>query len=97
MSNATGTAVIDFGSHPGANEATVLVTGQSSILNTSKAEAWVMSGEATGDHTVSDHRYLPLLAAFTCGAPSAGTGFTIYGNSLHKLTGTFTLKWVWSD
>jgi len=97
MANATGTAIIDFGAHPGSNEASVTVTGQTTISATSKVEAWVMGDDSTGDHTASDHRYLPQLASFVCGTPTAATGFPIYGRSIHKLTGTYALRWVWSD
>jgi hypothetical protein len=51
---------------------------------------------ATG-HTAADHRYLPQLASFTCGTPTAATGFTIHARSVHKLQGQFALRWVWSD
>jgi hypothetical protein len=97
MANATGTATINFGAHPGSNEASVNVTGQTSIAGTSKAESWIMADDTTSDHTANDHKYLPQFASFVCGTPSAGTGFTIYGRSVHKLTGTYALRWVWSD
>ena len=97
MATGQGTAIIDFGAFPGSNEASVAVTGQSSILDTSKAEAFVMADDTATGHTASDHRYLPQLAAFTCGAPTPATGFTIYGRSVHKLQGQFTLRWVWAD
>jgi hypothetical protein len=97
MANGIGTATIDFGSHPGTNEASVAVTGQGSISGTSKAEAWVMGEDTSSNHTAEDHKYLPQFASFTCGTPVAATGFTIYGRSVHKLTGTYTLRWVWSD
>lgn len=38
MATGTGTATIDFGAFPGSNEASIAVTGQGSILATSKAE-----------------------------------------------------------
>ena len=97
MASGTGTATIDFGAHPGANEAQVTVTGQSAISATSKCEAWVMADDSTADHTANDHRYLPALAAFTCGGVTAGTGFTIYARSPHKMRGQYALRWVWSD
>lgn len=97
MANGTGTAVIDFGSHPGSNEASVTITGQSSITAASKAEAWIMGDDTTSDHTAADHKYLPQLASFTCGTPTASNGFVIYGRSIHKLTGSFALRWVWSE
>jgi hypothetical protein len=97
MAGATGTATINFGAFPGSNEATVAVTGQTGISATSKADAWVMSEDTSSNHTANDHRYLPQLASFACGTPTTGVGFSIYGTSIHKLSGEFTLKWVWSD
>lgn len=94
---ATGTATIDFGAAPGANETSVAVTGQASILTTSKCEAFVMGEDTSSDHTASDHRYFGTLAALTCGTPTLATGFTIYARSVHKLTGTWSVRWVWAD
>ena len=97
MANGIGTAVIDFGAFPGLNESSVIVTGETAISATSKAEAYVMADDTTSDHSANDHSYLPMLAFFTCGAVSAGVGFTIFARSEHKMQGTFTLRWVWSD
>jgi len=96
MSSGIGTATIDFGS-TGANEASVAVTGQGSISATSKAEAWVMGDDTSSNHTASDHKYFTLFANLSCGAPTASTGFTIYSRSTQKMTGQFTVRWVWSD
>lgn len=95
MASATGTATIDFGT--GANEASIAVTGQTTISATSKAEAYVMADDTTSDHTASDHRYFAALAALSCGTPSTGVGFTIHGRSVEKLSGTFALRWIWAD
>ena len=97
MANATGTATLDFGAHPGTNEASVAVTGQASISATSKAEAWVMADDTSSNHTASDHRYFVAFAGLTCGTPTAATGFTIHARSTEKLTGQFTVRWVWAD
>lgn len=97
MASATGTATIDFGAFPGSNEASVAVTGQGSILATSKAEAYVMADDTTVDHTASDHRYFAALMGLACGTPTLATGFTIYARSTEKLQGTFALRWVWAD
>lgn len=97
MANGTGTATLDFGAHPGDNEASVAVTGLTSITGTSKAEAWIMADDSTSDHSASDHRYVELWLNLTCGTPSAGTGFTIYGRSSEKLTGQWAVRYVWSD
>lgn len=97
MATGQGTATIDFGAFPGSNEASVSVTGQASIGAGSKAEAFIMGDDSTSDHTASDHRYVGLFMALTCGTPVAGTGFTIYARSTEKLQGTFALRWVWAD
>lgn len=97
MASGTGTATIDFGAFPGKNETSVAVTGQAAISATSKAEAFVMGDDTSSNHTAADHKYLLVLASFTCGTPTAGTGFTIYGRSAHKLQGQFSLRFVWSD
>lgn len=97
MASGQGTATLDFGAYPGSNEASVSVTGQSSILSTSKADAYFMGDDTTADHTASDHRYADLFMGLTCGTPTVSTGFTIYGRSEHKLQGTFLVRWVWVD
>ena len=96
MANGTGTATIDFGAAPGANEASVVVTGITGITAGSKAEAWVMADDTSADHTASDHRYFPVFAALTCGTPVADDGFTIYARSTQKLTGEWTVRYVWA-
>jgi hypothetical protein len=97
MASAQGIATIDFGSIPGSNEASVTVTGQTTIGAGSKAEAYVMADDTTVDHTANDHRYFSILAGLSCGTPTAATGFTIYARSIEKLTGTFKVRWVWAD
>ena len=95
MASGTGVAVIDFGL--GSNEAQANVTGQADILATSKAESWVMADDTTVDHTASDHRYFDALTGLTCGTPTPGIGFTIYATSIHKLSGTYQVRFVWAD
>ena len=97
MANGQGTATLNFGAAKGSNEASIAVTGQASISGTSKAEAYWMADDTTADHTANDHKYVPLFVELTCGTPSAGTGFTIYGRSTEYMQGTFQCRWVWSD
>lgn len=97
MANGIGTATIDFGASPGANQASVTVTGQTTISTTSKVSVFVMSDDTSSSHTAADHQYLPLFASFTAGMPTAATGFPINGRSSEKLQGAWTLRWVWSD
>ena len=93
----TGSATLDFGAAPGSNEASVAVTGLTTILATSKVQAWVMGEDTSLDHTASDHRYFPVFAGLTCGTPTAATGFTLYGRSTQKLTGKWTVRYLWVD
>lgn len=93
---ATGTTTINFGTFPGSSEATVAVTGQADILTTSFAEAFFMR-ETSADHTAEDHSYAAALCALTCDTPVAATGFNIMARSLDKLSGIFTVRWVWAD
>jgi len=97
MASATGTATIDFGAFPGTSSASVAVTGQGSILGTSKAEAWIMADDTTSDHTANDHRNAELFISLTCGTPVAATGFTIHARAIATMTGTFAVRWVWAD
>jgi hypothetical protein len=99
MATGQGTATLNFGAMGGngSNEASAVVTGQTAILATSKAEAYIMGDDTTVDHTESDHRYLAALIGLTCGTPTSATGFTIYATSTQKLTGTYQIRWVWAD
>lgn len=81
---------IDFGS--GANEAQTVVTGQAAITATSKIMIRVDADSTTTDHTASDHRYLEQFASFSVGTIVAGTGFTVFARSIHKLTGKFKVQ-----
>lgn len=96
MSSATGTATLDFGSWPGSNEATVAVAGQADISATSPVEAFLMA-EPSGSHTAADAAYAALFVALTCTTPTDGVGFAIEARAAYTLTGTFAVRWVWSD
>jgi len=95
--SATGNAELDFGvlGSNGANEASVAVTGQSAILSTSAAEAWIMREDST-NHTANDQAYIAVFTSITCGVPTDGVGFTIYGTSTEKITGKVKVRWVWA-
>lgn len=97
MASGLGTATIDFGGFPGSNEASIAVIGQTAISGTSKAEAWVMGDDTSSNHTANDHKYFLNFANLSCGTPVAATGFTIYARSLEKLTGEWTVRYVWTD
>ena len=75
---AQGTTTVNFGAWPGADTASVDVTGQASIASGSLVEAWIFP-TATGDHSVDEHLYdAPEVVA---GNVVAGTGFTIYAKA----------------
>lgn len=90
-----GTAVLDFTSTP-ADEASVVVTGQTGIVSGSHVEAFFMR-ESTGDNGVDEHEMAAALCRLVCGSIVAGTGFTIYANSIGDAAiGTFNVRWVWN-
>ena len=92
MANS-GSIAIDFGAAPGSNEASVAVA-DTNILGASITSAWI-AAQASSNHTVQDHTYAAALIGISTGAPTAGVGFTIYARSTGKVTGQFTLNWVW--
>lgn len=89
----TGTATIDFGSAPGTNLVSVVVTGQAAILSGSHVEAFMM-GDATATHNADEHQFVQIR--LVCGSVVAATGFTIFASTLLRLTGTFSVRWVWA-
>ena len=94
MVNGTGIAVIDFGT--GSNEAQVFVSVHE-ILAACKVEAWIMADDTSTDHTANDHKYFVVFAALTCGTPEELSGFTIYARSTQKMTGKWSIRYVWAD
>ena len=98
---AQGSATIDFGAFPGKTDASVAVTGQTSILSGSLVEAWV-SPVATSDHSADEHVFESMRVI--AGNVVAGTGFTIYAVKLGDLLGTdqnflygqWTVNWCWN-
>ena len=91
-----GTATLDFGSFPGATDATVAVTGIPRIKSTSLVEAWLWPGSGTVDHTADEHKVvgMKVLASDVV----AGTGFSIFGvtNDKSRLHGQWNVAWRWS-
>ena len=79
---AQGHTTVDFGAFPGSSHATAAVTGQTGILATSDAEAWIRA-EDSADHTADEHivETIQVRAA----AIAAGTGFTIHAWNTSQL------------
>lgn len=95
MASGVGTATLDFGSAPGTNITTVVVTGQAGITSDSHVEPWFM-GETTATHNAYEHMVAPIKVTVDKSSIVAGTGFTITAVTEWRLTGTFIVHWVWS-
>ena len=79
----SGTALLDFGAFPGASDASVAVTGLTTIVAGSSIVVQV-SPTATSDHSADEHWIEPIEVF--CGNIVVGTGFTIYGINTNTLT-----------
>lgn len=94
---AQNIALLDFGAFPGKSDASIAITGQTTILAGSLAEAWLVP-VATADHTADEHLVEELEVY--AGNIVAGTGFTIYGICRGKgdvrIYGTWSVAWVWN-
>lgn len=88
-----GTATLNFDGVPGTNITSVNVTGLTGIESGSHVEAF-LQGDTTAEHTAYEHLIAPIN--IRCGNIIAGTGFTIYASSNLRLTGTFSVRWVWA-
>lgn len=89
-----GSATLDFGTFPGATDATVAVTGQSAIVPTSRVEAYI-EPTATVEHSADEHFVEDLCVV--AGNVVNATGFTIYGRTTDntRLYGRWNIGWVW--
>ena len=88
----SGGSTIDFGSIPGTNLVSTVVTGQTEIVTTSVVKAWI-TPIATATHNETEHLIAPIKVGIT--NIINGTGFTINAMSKFRLTGTFTVQWEW--
>ena len=95
MASGQGVIECDFGAGNGSNEASVTVTGLTTILSTNAAEAFIMY-EASTDYTAEDQSYLAALIGLTCGVPTDGVGFTIYARATEELPGKIKCRYVWA-
>lgn len=77
--NAT---LLDFGTFPGSSDASVVITGQTTIAETSLVEAWIYP-RATGDHTADEHIINPPWVV--AGSIVPGVGFTIFGRAQSEI------------
>lgn len=95
----SGTATLNFGATP-TYESSIDVTGQTQILATSKAQAWIQQdsmGAGADYNSPADHLLASDSVKLTCGTPVPGVGFTIYASSRFALwTGKFRIRWSWT-
>src|SRR5688572_6559141 len=96
-----GVAELDFGAFPGKSDASLAVTGQTSIVAGSHVEAWLVP-TATVDHSADEH--LVEALRIVAGNIVDGVGFTIYGLNQTPLPdpgggpliyGLWSVAWVW--
>ena len=94
---------LDFGAFPGAPEATVVITGQTDILATSKVLAWVQP-IATSNHSADEQANEDIIVGTNTIIP--GIGFTIFAQTSgisfinprayqNQLYGQFNIAWSW--
>ena len=89
--NNVGTATLDFGN--GAEQASVVITGQTNILSTSKIVLTLVAA-ATSNNLLEDVLYAKM--SLLPGNIVVGVGFTIYGTALTELLfGQYTIQWTW--
>ena len=89
----TGTATLTFGAVPGTNIVETVVTGQATITVNSHIQIW-MAADATATHNAYEHSIVPIK--LSAADIVASTGFTIRAVTDWRLTGTFTVHWMWS-
>lgn len=77
-----GQAELDFGAFPGAEETSLVITGQDRIVASSTPTAWILPA-ATADHSEDEHRLEPM--ALFAGAVVPGVGFTIWARSANQI------------
>jgi hypothetical protein len=90
--STTGTATIDFGAAPGTGFVNTVITGQTGIASGAKPQAY-MYADSTADH--NDIAHIVVGLNLVCGNVIAGTSFTIYASTDLRLTGQFTVRWVY--
>jgi hypothetical protein len=95
-STNVGTSTIDFGASPGADTATVVVTGQSGITTTSYIQVWIMGTDSTADHNAYTHSLFPMWVQVTPISITDGVGFTLRASNTIRLRGQVKVRWSWA-
>ena len=91
-----GYAIVDFGSVPGTNIVSTVITGLANILTTSMVNLFMMADTTVSGsvgHNAEEHKIVPIK--LTAGNIVPGTGFTIYAETDWRLTSTFKVRYMW--
>jgi hypothetical protein len=87
-----GTATLDFGTHQGL--ASIAITGQTGILAGSQIQVTL---QATASATKAAEEIYMDPIVLSVSAPTAGTGFTIFGSALGRyVSGQYNISWAWA-
>lgn len=89
-----GEVILDFGSAPGGNYASTTITGLTDIKSSSRIDTWIMA-VASADHNAYEHAIVDLQVR--AGTIVPGQGFDIIGVSTQRLTGSWTVQYVWTS
>jgi len=93
---AYGSSTLNFGSPPGNNDTTLVVTGQTLLPANAHIQVYIQGNDGTADHTAFEHGILSTYIVCFVSDVIAGTGFTITMMSRLRLTGQMTVRWRWS-
>jgi hypothetical protein len=92
-----GTAELSFGSAPGADRASVDVTGQTGLTSaTGRASAWLMR-RSTATHSADEHEMAAHGIKLLCEVPTDGTLRISASSSIGRVTGSFSVEWSWTN
>ena len=80
---------------PGANQASVTITGLTGFNATDSVQAWIMGSDFTSSNSSYEHSVAPIDFYIT--NPITATGFTINAKSPIKLDGDFKVRYVWTS
>jgi hypothetical protein len=93
---ATAKATLDFGTaNPPLREATLAITGQTTIGASPAITVWISGDDATATNSQENHKIAMRILSLTAESIIAGTGFTIRGISEGDISGTISLHWMW--
>jgi len=95
-STGMGRAWLDFG-YEGSTQASVVLTGQTGVVSTTKVECWLMA-EPTAWHNTDEHRVLASMKEHKPIVSEVGTGtFKITMTSPWVLRGVWKCRFFWSN